>query len=445
MPSDLFTIGTSGLRASRAALELTAQNIANAGTEGYVRRSLRVSEVVSAGTWMAPGDQSLSGVRVDGVTRNADLFRQAEVRRTGSDAARAAAELTGFENIEAALDQSGLFPAMTAFEGALQRLASDPVDPALRAAALEDARTLARSFNIAAGSLDTVGEGLRFAAAGGTDQVNGFAAELARVNLQLARAAAGSSDQTALLDQRDTLLQKLSGLAGISTTIAANQTVTVRLGGASGPALVSGGTAQPLAMTSAADGTIAFTLGGSAVAPSAGSLAGQAQALVAVRDRLAELDGIADALSASANAAQASGVALDGSAGQPLFSGSGAAGIILALTSGSQIATAPAGASAGSRDPANLAALRGALDGADISGRIDGLLFTAASGAAGRRTTAEALDSIAGAARIALAEQAGVSMDDEAANLVRFQQAFQASGKVIQVASDLFDTLLAIR
>ena len=30
-------------------------------------------------------------------------------------------------------------------------------------------------------------------------------------------------------------------------------------------------------------------------------------------------------------------------------------------------------------------------------------------------------------------------------NLVRYQQAFQASGKVMQTAKDIFDTLLAIR
>ena len=57
----------------------------------------------------------------------------------------------------------------------------------------------------------------------------------------------------------------------------------------------------------------------------------------------------------------------------------------------------------------------------------------------------EALDAIASSARIALDEQAGVDLDQEAVNLVRFQQAFQASGKVMQVASDIFDTILAIR
>ena len=38
----------------------------------------------------------------------------------------------------------------------------------------------------------------------------------------------------------------------------------------------------------------------------------------------------------------------------------------------------------------------------------------------------------------------GVNLDEEAANLMRYQQAYQASGKVIEVASTLFDTILAI-
>ncbi len=38
----------------------------------------------------------------------------------------------------------------------------------------------------------------------------------------------------------------------------------------------------------------------------------------------------------------------------------------------------------------------------------------------------------------------GVNLDEEAANLLRYQQAYQASGKVMQVASQLFDTLLSI-
>jgi len=39
----------------------------------------------------------------------------------------------------------------------------------------------------------------------------------------------------------------------------------------------------------------------------------------------------------------------------------------------------------------------------------------------------------------------GVSLDEEATNLIRFQQAYQASAKVMQVASQLFDSVLQIR
>ena len=38
----------------------------------------------------------------------------------------------------------------------------------------------------------------------------------------------------------------------------------------------------------------------------------------------------------------------------------------------------------------------------------------------------------------------GVNLDEEAANLIRFQQAYQASGRVLQIASKLFDTVLGI-
>ena len=105
MASDLLSIGRSGALAARIGLDVTAQNIANASTEGYVRRSVRLSELSTAGGYNRLSDISLSGVRVDGIVRNADLFRQAEVRRTGSDAARAGAELAGLENAEAALEQ----------------------------------------------------------------------------------------------------------------------------------------------------------------------------------------------------------------------------------------------------------------------------------------------------------------------------------------------------
>jgi flagellar hook-associated protein 1 len=443
--SDLLTIAHSGTRAARIALDLTAQNIANAGSEGYVRRSARLEELASSGGFGRVGDISLSGVRLDRVVRNADLFRQAEVRRTGADAARANSEVAGLKNIETAVEEAQLYPAIVQFEASLQQLAGDPVDPSLRAAVIEDARTMARGFNIAASGLQAVGEGLRFEAADGAAQVNLLTGELARVNLRLARSADPSSDQTALLDKRDLLLQQLSERVDISASIAPDQTVEVRLGSTAGLPLVSGGNAGTLAMTAAADGTIAFTLDGTAVSPAAGSLAGKAQALDRLAQVSAELDGIAANFVTTVNSVQTGGVALDGGAGQPMLSGAGAADFALAFDDGSLIATAPAGSGAGSRDPGNLAALRTALAATDPAGAMDTLIFGISSAVQGRSTTRDALETIAGTARVALQAQSGVDLDQEAVNLIRYQQAFQASGRAMQVAADIFDTLLGIR
>jgi len=38
-----------------------------------------------------------------------------------------------------------------------------------------------------------------------------------------------------------------------------------------------------------------------------------------------------------------------------------------------------------------------------------------------------------------------VNLDEEAANLLQFQQVYQANSKVIQIASSLFNTILAIQ
>lgn len=44
----------------------------------------------------------------------------------------------------------------------------------------------------------------------------------------------------------------------------------------------------------------------------------------------------------------------------------------------------------------------------------------------------------------ALQSLSGVNLDEEAANLLRYQQAYQASAKVLQIASKVFDEILAL-
>jgi flagellar hook-associated protein 1 FlgK len=241
------------------------------------------------------------------------------------------------------------------------------------------------------------------------------------------------------------MLQKLSGSADISVTVNSDLTVSVQLGSGGTVPLVQGGTASTLTATTASDGTLSFSVGGSPITLSGGSLAGHAQALTHVRDYRATLDDMADNFSAAVNAAQTGGTALNGSAGQPLFTGSGAAGIAVALTDPAGIATAPAGAAANSRDVSNLNALRNVLTNGGVADQTDALIFSISSKVSGLTTTRDTLETIQSSAKIALQSQAGVDLDQEATNLLRFQQAFQASGRAMQVASKLFDTLMDIR
>ncbi len=446
MPSSLITIGRSGAAAARASLELTAQNIANAGNEDFSRRSLSQSELVGSATVGLYSGVAFNGVRLGTIQRADNALAREQVRATGSDLARADAELEGLRDAETALEQSRLFEGLVDFESALTRLASDPLDPALRITAYESARQLADRFQLADNSLGDARELTQSQVNAGVNEVNQQAATLARINEELTRTEPDTAGQAALLDQRDAALAALSEELGISVRFEERGVANVRIGDASGPLLIDGTSATALSSTFAADGTALFDLGGTAVTPGSGALAGRTGALTVQADLQTQLDSIALSTITAANTAQANGSAQDGSVGQPLFSGTTAADIGLALASPNGLATAPAGAPAGSRDASNLAALIAAIgaDDGPVAGS-DALLLGISSRISGQQTTRSALAAIAESAEGALLREIGVDLDTEAANLVRLQQAFEANSRVIQVASDLFDTVLGLR
>lgn len=106
--------------------------------------------------------------------------------------------------------------------------------------------------------------------------------------------------------------------------------------------------------------------------------------------------------------------------------------------------------SGGSGDNRNALALadslkQPALDGGTVSlnvaaTRLVGTVGVAASQAQANRSAQQSLQKDTAAA---LDSVSGVNLDEEAANLLRYQQAYQAAAQLIHVASTLFDTLLA--
>jgi flagellar hook-associated protein 1 FlgK len=451
MPTNLISIGRSGAAAARASLEITAQNIANASNSDYVRRNIQLTEFAATATINFQTTSSLSGVRIGGIQRPDSELITRRARDSGSDLARAEAELVGLRDAETALEQSGLYRGLVEFEAALTLLESDPTDPALRTGALETARQLAQTFGFAQDGLADARRLVEDGVAVGVESVNGAAEELARINRELAGAREGTAGRAALLDARDAALRDIAQEFGIAVRFDEYGGAEVRLAsnpapaGQLGPLLVSGVTANTLTSALQPDGSALFTLEGSDFTPVSGAMAGRAASLTDLAGRAASLDTVAASTIARANSAQANGAALDGSPGQPLYSGSNASDITMVLANGAGLALAPAGSPPGSRDTSNLSNLTASI-GADDGpiAETDRLLLSLSSRIASVDTTREGLAIINASAQAELLTETGVDLDAEAAALVRLQQAFEANSRVIQVASNLFDTILGL-
>jgi len=84
-------------------------------------------------------------------------------------------------------------------------------------------------------------------------------------------------------------------------------------------------------------------------------------------------------------------------------------------------------------------------DGSTVGEAYISLVNTVGSKAALAMMSKEALQVVYDQAVAAKDQVSGVSLDQEAGELIRFQQAYQASAQIIQVASKLFDSILSIR
>jgi flagellar hook-associated protein 1 FlgK len=107
-----------------------------------------------------------------------------------------------------------------------------------------------------------------------------------------------------------------------------------------------------------------------------------------------------------------------------------------------------AGGSGDNRNALALASLqtKKILDGGAVSyqGAFASLVSQVGTQTRQLKVTSEAQASVLEKAQTIQQSYSGVNLDEEAANLIRFQQAYQASGKVLQIASTLFDTLLQL-
>ncbi|QNE32796.1 flagellar hook-associated protein FlgK [Sphingomonas sp. NBWT7] len=443
--SDLLSIGASGVRANQAALSVVSENIANGGVEGYSRRTITTKEVVSV---TASGATSGHGVFVTGVSRAADMFKAASVRASGADLARTEAGGVWLDRIQTALTGADLDTRLTAFFTAAKGVTADPTATAPRAAMLEQARAVAGAFTATGAALANATGELDATADQAVADLNGLSAALAKINDGLGRVGAGSAAAANLADQRDAILEKMSGLVDVSATIDGFGRASVRAGGGNGVALVSGNQVSTVSYARNAAGAVVFAVQSgkdtSVLTPGGGTLGGVVDGAQRIADARSALGELATTFVDTVNDTQAGGRTLDGNAGNAMFT-VGAAPTDISMTLDDPRGIAAASVGEGTRGNGNLATLEALRSATNVEGGLTALVSGNAAAIQTRRTVAAAQTAIHDGAIAARDAVSGVDLDSEAVDLLRFQQAYQASSRVISIARETLQTLLDIR
>lgn len=218
-----LSTAVSGLRTTQTGMNLVAQNVANADSAGYTRKTIQPVQTLN-------GPRG-AGVQAGPVQRVMDdlLGKQLRTETSGAGYAKTRAEFAS------ALDglfgtpgeASSLDYAVNAFNEKLGALADDPSSFALRAGVLSAGETLAgRMASVATGV-----QGLRSQAEGRIDtavtRANELLKGIADTNSQItSESFRGGS--AALEDERDRMINELSGLMGIEVQKGDNSAVIIR-------------------------------------------------------------------------------------------------------------------------------------------------------------------------------------------------------------------------
>ena len=319
--SSILNIGISGLNAAQVALSTVSNNIANASTSGYSEESVLQSETIG----QSNGQYTIgSGVNVTAVQRAYSQYLTQAVWSSNSNLQGATTTNTLTTALNGFLANSGnLQTALDNLYSGFSSVANSPSSSSVRQAALGSASSLTSVFNTLGQQLSKQSAQVNQQIGSTVTSINTLATQIAKLNNQILQAGS-TGNPNALLDQRDTLVQQLSGLTGISASTNSDGSISVYT--SAGGTLVSG--AQSYALSSGAN---QYDPGSTDVYDSAGNdltsqlSGGSLGALVNYRDTVLQpaqnaLGQSAIALATSVNGQQAAGLDLNGQQGKPIFS-----------------------------------------------------------------------------------------------------------------------------
>lgn len=452
----------SGLAAARAGIDVTGQNIANAGTAGYTRQRVTQNSVPATQTGFMRGTAALAGqgVSVDGIARLASLTLDVGVRVAAGSSAYADARATALSALETGLHEpgkDGLSAKLDAFWSSWSELASHPDDPGAASAVLGAAGTVAAALASGSKAVDAQWSSVRGTVAGQVTQLNDAAKQVADLNGRIRAALASGGTANELLDQRDQLTEQIATLAGGTTRTNTDGTVDVLLGG---NPLVQGTDARAVALGGGgrlADGaavTLTWTSGSAgAVSLSGGSIGGGLAVLApangngtggALAQAAASYDAVATQLATTVNAVHATGTTSAGTTGTAFFALAAgvpaAQGLSVVPTDGSGLATRNAAGQLDDSFADALSRLGTGPGAADTTWAT----FVAGVGTASRSAATEStLTGLALTnARTQQQSSAGVDLDEENVNLLSYQHAYQGAARVLTAVDEMLDTII---
>src|SRR5437899_1716466 len=178
MPS--LSIGLSGLTANQLLIELTGQNIANAGTPGYHRQ---VADLRSRSYGLNVGD----GVQVAGVRRFTNSLLDLAVNQNNVDLQNVSTQLGNMRQLQSLLasGNGSVDQLLGQFFNQLEQLSSKPDDQAQRRVVLNSAASLTNGITSLLGNLDQVQHGIDSQLQQVVGQINTLAPQIADLNSQI--------------------------------------------------------------------------------------------------------------------------------------------------------------------------------------------------------------------------------------------------------------------
>jgi flagellar hook-associated protein 1 FlgK len=434
--------------ANQGALEVTTDNIANANTPGYTRKR----PVLVEGPPALEGNLVVgTGVRFQGIQSIRDRLIEFRINDETAQQARADSQLAALQQVENQFssDSSGISADMTAFFNAVSQLSLDPSSASQRQAVLTKAQNVADSFHNSATLLNQVRANLNLSVGESVQQVNALTQKIAELNGKVDQMQKLGQEPGGLEDQRVELIKQLSGLIDVNTiTTEHGDTLTT----GDGTALVVGGQSFSLQLSADSAGMQRVMAFGQDITASikGGKLAGALN----VRDQVIpdlqnKIDTLASDFASAINTAHRSGFDLNGAAGGDLFSVSStvagsASSIGVAINSTDKIAASSDGSAGSSGNCTVLTAVQNQKlsSGANALESYSNIVFRVGSLTAQTKAEIDATDVTLQQLQNQRGSISGVSIDEESANLIRYQHAFQAAARVVSVIDEMTRTIL---